>query len=198
MKNKFFITLLFTLMILLSSCNGNTTVNPTSTPVDISAIQTSAVGTAFSNVTQTAVVLMTVESTPTLTPIPATMTTTITPTLSVSATPTLCDDYAFVGDTSVKDGTIMTVGQSFVKTWRILNTGSCTWGSSYKVIYGYGEKMSGVPNALASAVNPGQEVEVSVNMKAPLKSGDYMGFWRLQNSNGVPFGKFLFVSITVQ
>ena len=67
----------------------------------------------------------------------------------------------------------MTPNQEFVKTWKIKNTGDCTWGDGYSLIYSYGDRMSGQPVPFSVVVLPGQEVEVSVNFKAPGSIGEY-------------------------
>jgi hypothetical protein len=58
--------------------------------------------------------------------------------------------------------------------------------------------MSGpATQALAGNVNPGQTVDLSVDLKAPGTVGTYTGNWRLRNANGVAFTNF-FVRIKVQ
>lgn len=115
-------------------------------------------------------------------------------------TPTgiICDDAKWVEDVTVPDGTQMTPGQDFVKTWKVRNTGSCTWGSGYTIIHGYDEKLDGVAELLAGAVAPGEEVEVSVRFKAPASAGEHRSYWRMQNASGSAFGEFLFVTIVVR
>lgn len=116
-------------------------------------------------------------------------------------------DYAFGNplDVTIPDGTPMSPGQEFVKTWRIKNTGICTWDTNYKAIFSYSsppnEDMDAQPIPLASLVAPGQEVDVSVQFKAPTTPGEYTGYWQMVNSKGIPFGKkdfILIVKIVVQ
>jgi len=116
------------------------------------------------------------------------------------ATPTdiTCDDAIWVADVTVPDGTEMTAGQDFVKTWMVRNTGSCTWGTGYTLIHGYDERLDGVAEPLTTAVAPGEEVEVSVRFKAPANTGEHRSYWRMQNAAGSAFGEFLFVSIVVR
>jgi hypothetical protein len=130
---------------------------------------------------------------------------TATPTLlpgGVTATAILCDALSFdpaTVDVNILDGTQMTPGQEFVKTWRVKNNGSCTWAAGYHLIYaGYADKMSGQPQPLNGVVGPGQEVELSVQFKAPTKVGDYVSAWQLANANGKPFPKVVFVKIVVK
>ncbi len=65
--------------------------------------------------------------------------------------------------------------------------------------------MSGAASqALAASVTPGQEVDISVALKAPTAAGTYRGYWRLRNPAGVLLpvangfnGKSFYVEIKV-
>lgn len=114
---------------------------------------------------------------------------TATPTAPpVSPTPA-CDDAQFLADVAVPDGTRFAPGAIFTKTWRVKNTGSCTWNTSYYLGFVGGEKMSGPDRVtLSGAVAPNAEYEISVQLKAPTAPGSYSGQWRLHNAAGQPFG----------
>lgn len=195
MKTAKLILTLITVLILTACASGGTPA-PTATAVDINAVQTTVVETIVAKVTQTAAAQP--SATATLTPAPKTPTVTVTPTAAASGTAALCDNSAFVSDASVPDGTQMTAGQAFVKTWRVKNTGTCSWKTTYRLIYAYGEKLGGLTTALTAEVLPNSEVEISINLQAPTKAGNYGGYWRLANNNGTPFGQVLTVIITVQ
>jgi hypothetical protein len=92
----------------------------------------------------------------------------------------------------------MNPGQEFVKTWKVKNTGSCTWTRGYQVMWSYGDnRMGGQATALTGDVLPGDEVEISLALKAPLTPGTYSGYWILRNNNGFTFGQRLSVVIVV-
>lgn len=101
-----------------------------------------------------------------------------------------CDRGAFVADVSVPDGTVFEPGQTFVKTWRLQNSGSCTWTPDYAVVFDSGDAMSGPASfpLTQSSVSPGGEIEVSINLIAPAEPGSYRGDWRLRNPAGQSFG----------
>ncbi len=42
--------------------------------------------------------------------------------------------------------------------------------------------------SLAGSVNPGEYIEVAVNLTAPNKDGHYRGYWKLRNASGALFG----------
>lgn len=204
MKIKLFAISLVTIL-LVAACAPATPIVPTP---DVNAVRTSAAYTVVAEFTLTAAAFtptaMPPTETPTLEPPTATETEAFTtdPTQAALGTPAaLCDDYSFdpiTVDVTIPDGTPMTANQEFVKTWKIKNTGNCSWGAGYGLVYSYGERMSGDPVALTAAVLPGQEVEISVNFKAPGKIGEYTSAWQMANDKGFTFGKAVFVKIIVQ
>jgi hypothetical protein len=195
---------------LLAACGPSAT--PVAEPTtDIAAIRTSAASTVVSQFTLTAAAFTPTPAPATETPTPeGTATQTSQPVAQVTnaegTVVALCDKYSWdlgTVDVNVPDNTVMSPGQEFVKTWKIKNIGTCTWGAGYTMVYSYGDdKMSGTPQAFGAAIEPGQEVEVSVQFTAPDLPGTYTSYWTLQNPRGVAFqgneGKVLYVQIVVQ
>jgi hypothetical protein len=58
--------------------------------------------------------------------------------------------------------------------------------------------MSGEAVPLGALVQVGQEIDVSVNFKAPTKVGEYTSAWQMANPKGIPFGKAVFVKVIVK
>jgi len=108
-----------------------------------------------------------------------------------------CNNSVYVSDVTVPDDTVMTPGQTFTKTWKLQNTGSCAWSTSYKVSFVSGNAMGGAATPLTVAVQPGQSGDVSVAMKAPTTAGDAIGYWILTNDTGQNFGTSFYVKIKV-
>ena len=128
---------------------------------------------------------------PTFTPVTPLPTWTPLPTNTVLPTPIPipCHLAQFVSDVTVADGTIYTPGNIFVKTWRLKNIGSCTWTTDYDLVFVSGDKMNGSTLiALPKKVNPGETVDVSVELTAPDKVGTYLGNWQLRTPDGKTFG----------
>ncbi len=121
----------------------------------------------------------------TATPVPtATSTPTAIPTIAA------CTNVAkFVSDVTIPDNTIVEPGETFTKTWRLKNTGTCTWNGSYLVSYISGATMSQQPGYWIvqpdRTVAPGQTVNISVGMTAPMAEGNYQSFWGLREENEV-------------
>lgn len=115
-----------------------------------------------------------------------------TNTLQPTATPIPCDhvDFGDNIDVTIPDGTEIDPGEGFTKTWRLKNGGSCTWTSGYELVFDRGDKM-GAPSSkklTSDTVEPGEEIDVSVDLTAPDDPGEYRGYFKLRNPNGVLFG----------
>jgi hypothetical protein len=98
----------------------------------------------------------------------------------------------FIADVSIPDGTVLAAGSAFVKTWRVKNTGTCTW-ENYKLIFAAGEQMNGPASVSVNTTPPGATVDVSVNLTAPTVPGQHKGGWRFQATNGSVFGSLTVV-----
>jgi hypothetical protein len=122
---------------------------------------------------------------------------TLVPTLTPTATATAaapvetgCSDRVeFVTDVTVPDGSDFDPDEHYTKTWRLRNAGSCTWTSSYDLVFSHGDAMSGpAEKALTGVVSPGQTMDLSVDLVAPAAEGGYKGYWLLRNGDGALFG----------
>jgi hypothetical protein len=110
----------------------------------------------------------------------------------------LCDDSQFIEDVTIPDGTVVKPGEEFKKTWRIKNTGICSWTTKYAIGYAYGEKMHGTETKLTKTVSPGATVDVTIKFTAPMMKNCWYGsWWRLKNAIGDYFGDFVYVSILI-
>jgi hypothetical protein len=123
---------------------------------------------------------------------------------------TCVDDSEFVLDVTVPDGTLFDPGTVFRKTWRISNSGTCTWDAGYRFMFLSGDRMSGPRSTplgsldrnpqsppLFPSIRPGEEIELSVTLLAPSEEGTSLGEWQLFAPDGTPFGTRVFVSIEV-
>ena len=207
MKKNLVLTFLF-ITTLITACGSSNTPGQEPT-ADVAAIRTSAASTVVSQFTLTAAAFTPTPSLPIDTSAPeatqateATSTATLAPVAQVTnaqgTTVALCDNLSFVADVNIPDGTSMAPGQDFLKTWRVKNTGSCPWGAGYKLVHAYGDQMSGQPQALTGVVQPGEEVEISVQFKAPNAANQYVSAWQMANPKGVTFPVAIYVKIVVQ
>lgn len=185
--------------MLLGACGSSDDDTAPTTPPE--QIQTMAVATFASGLTQTAIAF------PTETPSPSpTVTSTpvfsntpeASPALDGESQPTAsCYRLAFVSDVSIPDNTTMNPGEIFTKTWRVRNSGSCDWEIGFQFKLTYGDSMDGAALTLSKAVSPGEETDLSIMMTAPNESGSHQGNWRMTTSAGAFFGDEVYVLIIV-
>ena len=186
-KFVFFIPLL---LLLLSGCLEQTQ------PINVPTLDGSALN-------QTAVMQTTLDSLATLDQQP---TNTNTPPSTLTPIPTLDRTRPLIQsptaeipcnissagsplDITIPDGTIMSPGQSFSKTWRLENVGSCTWTRLYSVIFFSGNSLNAFQtHYLLSEVQPGNVIDITVDMVAPEEPGTYQSNWMLVDPSGELFG----------
>jgi ABC-type amino acid transport substrate-binding protein len=120
--------------------------------------------------------------------------------------PSCIDDMAYVADITYDDKNMtapppVTPGQVFVKTWRVKNTGTCSWVPGYQLAYAYGNtpaaQMGGQPVPITTTVAPGATVDLSATLTAPTTPGVYQGFWQMNNASKQAFGQTIWVGVTV-
>ena len=198
-------SLVITGMLLLTACGGTPAelLTPTVNPDDI---RTQAVGTFAADLTLTALAATSTPSpTATVAPtFPPLATSTggtpfgSAPTTAPVGSTTGCYSLRFVSDVSVPDNTTMTPGQTFTKTWKVLNAGTCAWDAGFKFAFVGGEQLGGSTQTLAAAVAAGSTFDISVPMTAPTdKSGTLRGNWRMSTAAGQYFGDEVYVQIVV-
>ncbi len=187
MKRRFGILIL---ALILSACShpmAETPTTPVSNPV-AAATQTpvpSPTATSF---------IPTATSLPTLTPTPTSQ-----PTVALT---TQTASVVFVSET-VPDGSHFQPGQSFTKTWTIQNGGPTPWLKGYslaRISSGSADADLGSPAQipLLREVQPGEKIEVSVDLTAPQQVGSFTVKYQLQSDTGQwVYGSELWVTITV-
>lgn len=94
----------------------------------------------------------------------------------------------FFGDVTIPDGTAFKQDEAFIKTWRFRNEGTCTWNSNYAFVFHSGEIMSGPLSSPLPTVQPGELVDISLNLKSPTSGGEFTGYWQFQDPQGKRFG----------
>jgi hypothetical protein len=109
----------------------------------------------------------------------------------------ICDNATYISDVTIEDYTEIYPGDPFRKTWKIYNSGNCTWNEDYEFIHVSGKRMGGDDISLNKEVDPGEYVKISIDMVAPDDDGIYKGYWRMVNDNGDEFGDTLSVIIDV-
>lgn len=181
-------------ILLLAACNmPRSTSSPTEQPLRIKTSVAETVAAEARAATQpTEELPFTSTHTPDSglenTPLPSN--TPIPNTATPSETPIPCNLGKFIDDVTIPDETKFGPGDVFTKTWSLKNVGSCTWTSGYDIVFYSGDAM-GAPSTVqitTGTVNPGQIVEVSVDLTAPDSAGTYHGNWQMRDPSDNIFG----------
>jgi len=118
-----------------------------------------------------------------------TLSTAVTEPAATIAADQFCTVSASLVDETYPDGTIVQPGATFTKSWHVQNNGTCTWDSSWQLIFYNGDLMDGATvYNFPQPAQPGQNVEVPIILRAPATGGAYTGEWMLKSPWGASFG----------
>jgi hypothetical protein len=191
-------------LLLVAACSP--TVPASTATLDLNPLRTEVASTVLAEVTQA--LALTPSITPSLSPTD-TIQPTSTPRLSASPSPgangTLSSgtpvgtvNHAQWVSQSIADDTVFNPGETFTMIWHLKNTGTSTWTAKY-VLRFYSGATFGAPKEIAIGrdVLPGDEIEISVPMKAPTNSGNFISTWVMANENLSNFKDPVFLKIKV-
>jgi len=196
MNNKLTAGMGLLLALTLCACGRSAPAAPTVTPTQ----STDQMATTFFetlNAPSPTTTASETPSAPTDTPVPSSTATSAAtlppPTAPLAQPPTGSGgctlQASFVADLTVPDGTQMSPGQKFTKSWELTNSGTCTWTNQYKVVLYSGDRLGADSSQnLSTQVAPGGTLRISIKMTAPSTNGAYKGEWMLSDPNGVTFG----------
>lgn len=187
------------LAVALLACSNARNSGPSVSDRATSLAQTAAAlltSTAAASITPVTATLPPTATTPaptaTETPVPATS----RPTPTITPTP-CANDSDFVSDITIPDGKQELAGAAFTKTWRLKNSGLCTWTTDFTLRNVGGEVMGGATINLPNAVPVGATIDLSIAFVAPSGHGKHIGRWQLFTPDGVAFGTKPFLQIMV-
>lgn len=197
-RTKLILAFAISLSLLLSACGGGGNSG------NSDAILTEAAQIAFTALTETAAAA---PPTATASPVPPTATATVPlPTLTPTPAGTLPTATvqqqqqqgantpclrANLEIETIPDGTVMNEGTVFTKSWRLKNTGSCTWTAAFSAIWVQGDLMEAdsVVPFTTKDIPPGDYAMIEVKMEVPTPGGKhYKGYWMLRSADGIVFG----------
>jgi hypothetical protein len=190
--NKWSAALCLSLILFLSACNlSQDNPLPEGKP---GALYTEAAMTVAVKLAADGIVkpqsAQTLSPEETISPAAASAMLTLTPGGEDESKPEPCDQVKFVKDVTIPDDMDLAPGEKFTKTWRLQNAGSCPWTIGYLLYFESGDSM-GAPASLeltSETIQPGDTVDVSVDMIAPQEPGAYQGNWKIRNVKGDGFG----------
>jgi hypothetical protein len=111
----------------------------------------------------------------------------------------VCMNSEFVADVTYADGTVVEDNADLAKVWSIKNTGTCTWDDGFSLQPITGDaKGTWVIDEEKEFVDPGEIVEIRIDVRTPSKGGEWGGCWRMQGDSGQFFGTPLCLLVVVE
>lgn len=104
----------------------------------------------------------------------------------------------YIRDVTFPDGTSIQPGSILLKTWRIRNDGVVTWPQGTVLACAGGDLLA--PHDLAQPVvsaMPGDEVDITVQLRAPQVTGRHVAYFRLRTPDGTYFGQRIWADVRV-
>jgi len=118
--------------------------------------------------------------------------------LSTQAGP-VCNNSAFVADINYFDGSVVEDDIMIEKVWSIQNTGTCIWDDGYALVPVTGAaKGTWKIDEKREFVEPGEIVEIGIDMRTPTTGGEWGGCWQMQGDNGQMFGTAVCILIKIE
>jgi hypothetical protein len=114
---------------------------------------------------------------------------------------------AFVTDVTIPDGTTVGRGTMFTKTWRLRNTGTCTWDSNYTLSKVSGDSTIVQPGQLPQPVThvpetlPGAEVDISIDLAVSpetLAGQTFTAYFQLHAPDATAFGPTPYIQVVTK
>jgi hypothetical protein len=169
------------------------TFTPTAIPTNTALVLFTA--TALPSATQPIIYNTLV---PSFTPIPIVTGTQKTPTVNPSTLGVGCNNLRLISDETIPAGTVLKPKETFTKSWKVENNGTCDWVYLYHFVFVSGESMGAGEDRLGKVIPPGKWTQISLGLEAPKNEGTYTGYWRFADQDGNMFGSTLTVSIVVR
>jgi uncharacterized protein YkwD len=177
MNGKIIILIIMLAATVLSACGSLSSAGETVTPT--------VAATSVVAATSTTVAGATVTTEPSVTSA-ATVESTATPQATRPPNaPDCTNNAAFVADITIPDNTEVVGGEVFTKTWRIMNTGTCSWAADYTLTHYSDERMEAPASVPLPLTLPGQTADISVELAAPNTIGTHRANFVIQNPAGL-------------
>jgi uncharacterized protein YkwD len=179
MNGKLITTFLMLAITILSAC-GSQSLTESSVPA---VTETLAIPVTGAAATETEVQVAT-DAPPDLPTLAPTFTSTPEPPRPTN-TADCTNSASFVTDVTIPDNTEIVGGETFTKTWRILNNGTCIWASDYTLSHYSDERMNAPASVPLAITYPGQTVDISVPLTAPNTIKTHRGNFVIKNPAGL-------------
>ena len=97
-------------------------------------------------------------------------------------------DAVFEANVTMPDDTTVERGETFVKIWRVHNSGTCVWTPATSIDFAEGNPLTWEPLPLTAVVLPGESAEVGITAVSPETPALYQTSFQLHDEGGQAFG----------
>ncbi|MEM7336343.1 MAG: NBR1-Ig-like domain-containing protein, partial [Chloroflexota bacterium] len=104
---------------------------------------------------------------------------------------------AYVADLTIPDDMELPAGTSVVKTWRVRNSGTRTWGPGYSLNFIEGVAMTSQLSHALPTVLPGETADISLKLTVPTELGTHYCDWKMKDEAGQLFGDIFYMRVKV-
>jgi hypothetical protein len=102
-----------------------------------------------------------------------------------------------IADVTIGDGESVATNTTFLKSWRVKNSGLERWPPGCHLRFCSGDNLSTVERKMVEALDPGQVVDIHVEMRSPSSVGTYVSLWRMCLPTGTFFGDAINIHVLV-
>lgn len=123
-----------------------------------------------------------------------------TPTEAVqrpTPTPVCSPNLIFLEDLTLPDGSVASPGEQLDKRWRVENSGTCNWDSTYRLVHIGGPQLGVTAEQALYPARSGTQASLQLIFTAPDEPGTYRSAWQAQDPAGEPFGDQIFIEIII-
>ena len=108
-------------------------------------------------------------------------------------------DARLVKDVKVPDGSEFAPAQKFTKVWLMKNVSKFPWPEDTKIMWVAGDTLNGIAqfSMKVKSALPNEEVEIAMQLQAPVRPGRYVSYYRLVAPSTKRFGNRIWADIVV-
>ncbi|KAI8327509.1 hypothetical protein BD560DRAFT_417989 [Blakeslea trispora] len=126
-----------------------------------------------------------------------------TPQKPLPVTPVPMVNASFISDLNIPEGTVIVPKKTFIKMWKVKNTGSVDWPIGSQLLFNGGSILRPYPISrpdcfAVPVVPPNEETCIAAELQAPDSPGVYTSYFCICTPDGERFGDSLLCSIKVE
>lgn len=129
-------------------------------------------------------------------PLPTAIATTAQSAPITSSTACL-NDAIFLDDLTIPDQTIVDPGENLDKRWSVQNSGSCDWGSGYRLLHVSNDAFRTTDEIALFPASAGSLAVWQIQLGAPSEPGEHISIWQARSPEGLLFGEQVYLWVVV-